>query len=109
VTAPPRHPTAVAGRGPPLRVLFAPDARRYYPVAARRMQLQGSVDIRITIDARGFVTGAVVERSSGSDLLDTAALALARDYRFSSGTRVRTMRLPVVFLLDPVASRGRGP
>ncbi len=84
----------------PLRVLFAPDPRRYYPLPALREGRSGSVWVRITIDEQGRVTHALVDRSSGDSRLDRAALALARAYRFGPAGAVRRTRLPVHFRLD---------
>lgn len=91
---------STAVRATPLRVLFAPDARHYYPRAARRARIEGRVLVRITIDPRGVVTHASVEGSSGVRLLDDAALALARAYRFTTAAQTRMTRLPVVFQLE---------
>lgn len=49
-----------------------------YPEAARRMQLGGRVVVRFRIDAQGGVVEAAVTHSSGSDLLDDAALETVR-------------------------------
>ena len=100
-------PTPIANREQPLRVVFAPNPSRYYPRDARRSGLQGTTVVKITIDVRGFVTRAVVQRSSGSRLLDDAAVALARAYRFSTGIRLRHTRLPVVFRIDSRSQSGR--
>ncbi len=99
--------TGHAAAAAPLQVLHAPDPSRYYPQAARRARLEGHVLVRITIDPRGVVTHAVVERGSGSRLLDDAARALARDYRFSAAAHARVARLPVVFELGPLPAAGR--
>ena len=111
-----QRPGALAGaaaerrsRTAALRVLFAPDARHYYPIEARRQQVQGTVHVRITIDARGLVVRALVARGSGSDVLDAAAIALAWNYRFSRGSGPRHRLLPIVFRLDPLASPRRHP
>ncbi|GAA5236399.1 energy transducer TonB [Verticiella sediminum] len=53
-----------------------------YPRAARRMREEGRVVVRVTINVRGTVDRAVVQRSSGFDRLDQAALAAAQQTRF---------------------------
>ncbi len=51
--------------------------KRYPPAASRRGDV-GRADIRITIDPAGNVTDVRLTTSSGSELLDQAALALGR-------------------------------
>ncbi len=51
-------------------------AHRVYPDAARRAGEEGSPTIRFTIARDGSVTAVALIRTSGSELLDTAALAL---------------------------------
>jgi len=90
-------------RRSPLRVVWAPDPRRYYPQSARSSGLGGRVLVRLTVDARGRVTHASVEQSSGDGALDSAALTLAYAYRFNPGTGLRGTRLPVTFEPPTVA------
>ena len=100
---PRREVPAVASRAPPraaaapLRIVFAPDPRGFYPAEAERRGLQGSATVVLLIDARGTVAQASLERTSGSALLDAAALELARAYRFTAGDGWRRTRLPVTF------------
>jgi len=47
-----------------------------YPTAARKAKQQGVVTVNFTIDRRGALLDARIERSSGHALLDEAALAL---------------------------------
>ncbi len=101
---PARTPAQAAA---PLQVVHTPDPDRYYPQAARRAHIEGRVLVRITIDPSGVVSHASVERSSGSRMLDDAALALARAYRFSSAAHARVARLPVVFELGPLFAARR--
>jgi TonB family protein len=84
-------------RAAPLRVVSAPDPRRYYPPSAVQRSLAGRAWVRLLIDAHGRVTDAHVEQSSGYSLLDRAAVSLAYAYRFSAGAGPRTTRLPVTF------------
>jgi len=53
-----------------------------YPDMARDQNIQGDVTIRITIDATGAVIDAEVSSSSGSSLLDDAALKAAKASKF---------------------------
>ncbi|QJU58594.1 TonB family protein [Sphingomonas sp. AP4-R1] len=55
-----------------------------YPTAALRAEVEGSVGIDVTIDARGRVSDCIVTASSGSDLLDQATCRIyARRARFT--------------------------
>jgi protein TonB len=49
-----------------------------YPEAARAEGATGMVVVKFTVDRAGHVTGQSVDRSAGSHVLDTAALALLR-------------------------------
>jgi len=49
-----------------------------YPLEARAQGIEGTVYIKFRADRRGNVKSAVVDRSSGSELLDNAALEAAR-------------------------------
>src|SRR5690606_37034999 len=53
-----------------------------YPRTSQRMREEGRVVIRVTINVRGTVDRAVVQRSSGHERLDEAALEAARQSRF---------------------------
>ena len=54
------------------------DAHRAYPEAARRVGEQGAVGVRFTLSESGDVTGADIQRGSGSMVLDDATLAMLR-------------------------------
>lgn len=58
-----------------------------YPDAARRQGQQGRVQLRLAHDATGTVTNARVEQSSGSPILDSAAVDAAPSFRIRPGTR----------------------
>ena len=50
---------------------------------ARRMGVQGTVVLRVHVDANGSVISADVQRSSGFELLDDSAVRTVRDqWRF---------------------------
>jgi protein TonB len=93
----PTRRVAAAPTRAPLRVLYAPDPRGYYPSEAQRMGLEGAVLLVILIDEAGLVRDARVERGSGQPLLDRAAVSLGMAYRFSAGASWRRTRLPVTF------------
>ena len=94
-----------------LRVTYAPDPRRYYPAEAVRRGIEGTARVGFVVDARGTVTRAWIETSSGSDQLDRAALALIHAYRFEPLGEARRTLKPVSFYLAASArqysSRGR--
>lgn len=52
--------------------------RKDYPAEAKRARQQGVVTVRFTVDRRGNVSAEGIKRSSGSDILDSATLALLR-------------------------------
>lgn len=58
-----------------------------YPVVALRMGWEGAVTCQLTIGPEGSVVHVVVERSSGYELLDRAAVEGIRAWRFRPGTR----------------------
>jgi TonB family protein len=55
-----------------------------YPPQAWRNGWQGRVEVRLRIDGAGRVAAAEVARSSGHAALDRAAVAAARDSRFTA-------------------------
>jgi len=70
-----------------------------YPPISARNQEQGTVEIRIKVDAAGQVTSAEVQKSSRYGLLDDAALRVVKSrWRFPAGP-VRDYVWPCVFQL----------
>lgn len=55
-----------------------------YPSMARRSGIEGKVIVLVTVSPSGRVSNARLTSSSGSTLLDEAALKAARRYRFMS-------------------------
>lgn len=55
----------------------------HYPLVARARGWQGTVDVVLSVLADGSVNGARLRRSSGYGVLDDAAVAVARQSRFS--------------------------
>lgn len=75
-----------------------------YPLEARHRGIEGRVLLRLSIDASGKVEKAMIETSSGSDLLDAAALDFGSAARFQpaiDGTNAvpAEVLLPVSFKL----------
>lgn len=58
-----------------------------YPESARRRRQQGIVVISVSVSAQGQVTSLRVRSSSGFPVLDEAALAAVRHWRFAPATR----------------------
>jgi len=73
-----------------------------YPHEARARKEMGSGVVIVTIDpATGNVTTAVMASSTGSKILDQAALTAFRQWRFRPGT-VKKVRIPIHFTLSNV-------
>jgi len=75
-----------------------------YPLTARRRGLAGKVELDVSIDRTGAVTGVVVAASSSHEALDGAAVAAVRavpPLPFPAGLPARPLRvrLPLVFEL----------
>jgi protein TonB len=58
-----------------------------YPVLARRQRLQGTVVLRVLVDAGGRAEELRVDRTSGASILDEVALAAVRNWRFVPARR----------------------
>jgi len=76
-----------------------------YPAKARRLQQEGTVVVHLSIGTDGAVTSARVAQSSGSPLLDAAAVAAIRagrchPYETSGITRSVEATQPVAFNLN---------
>ncbi|QDU83671.1 transport protein TonB [Planctomycetes bacterium Pla163] len=70
-----------------------------YPRLARRRGWEGSVFVDLRVGADGSVLDATVATSSGHSVLDEAALAAVRAWRFVPGAADRTVRHKVTFEL----------
>lgn len=79
-------------------VIDAP--RPVYPPDARRDRITGSGVATITVDPKsGRVASAKMSQSTGSRILDKAALSAFRRWRFKPGAPVAVVNLPVSFTL----------
>jgi TonB family protein len=56
------------------------DLRDIYPVESQSMNEHGQVDLKLSLTQKGTVSGAVVEKSSGSPRLDEAAIKYVKAY-----------------------------
>jgi TonB family protein len=84
---------------------------RRYPVAARRRGIQGSLTAEISVDERGALVKASVLSSSGSDLLDRAALELLRKvFPVDNDTgRLLDLKVSISYRLEGKASSPKEP
>lgn len=101
VTAPAREPAPIS-EAPQTIVTSSPVP--VYPPLARRRGWQGEVLLAIDVAATGVAGEPVVLRSSGFDLLDRAALEVARQWRIvperRNGVAMPTrVEVPVQFAL----------
>ncbi|MBH1363814.1 energy transducer TonB [Stenotrophomonas maltophilia] len=74
-----------------------------YPSDAYREGRQGEASVIILVAGQGQTIGAVLERSSGHDDLDEAAVTAAQDWRFDGHGKppeTTLIRVPVNFVLN---------
>ncbi|MDW8123587.1 MAG: TonB family protein [Geminicoccaceae bacterium] len=80
----------------------------HYPAAARRRGIEGTVVLEVAVSPAGLPEEVVVARSSGSRLLDEAALEAVRRWRFRPARRAGEpvagrVAVPITFrLLEPL-------
>jgi protein TonB len=72
---------------------------RFYPAEAIEKGLQGEALVLLILDRDGHVTAARIEQSSGSRILDEAALQAVRALRSLPADAPRETLLPVSFRL----------
>lgn len=81
------------------RVLAGRAPRPEYPYEARRGKITGNGVSVMTVDAAsGNVIDVVMSKSTGSLLLDNAAITGLRRWRFKAGT-VSKVECPITFTL----------
>lgn len=74
----PSAPAAATLTPPNFTAAYLKNPGPVYPVGARRRRQEGVVRLRVQVSADGAPTQVLVERSSGSGDLDTAALDVVR-------------------------------
>jgi len=99
--------TTTASAGSRDAALLAHETPRY-PVAAVRSGVEGTVMLRIAVDANGVPTDIGYAQRSGNQDLDRAAMQAARDWRFRPAQRdgravASTVNVPVHFVLPATA------
>jgi protein TonB len=102
----------VMGAGAGLRAATpAPgNPKPHYPSLARRRGYEGQVLIQVALRADGRAAQVEVKKSSGHRVLDEAALAAVREWRFLPAHRggqpvTATVNVPISFRLDDDARR----
>ncbi|MCR4348123.1 MAG: energy transducer TonB [Sulfuricaulis sp.] len=84
-----------------------------YPLAARRLSMEGRVILRAHVRENGQCTDVQLRQSSGYELLDAAALQTVRRWRFIPASRGETavaswVEIPITFRLREAAQGGAG-
>lgn len=79
---------ATASTGVAIPAAYAARNRKPdYPLMSRRYNEQGTVVLRVLVNADGSAGEVLVRKSSGHPLLDQSALTAVRDWRFAAATR----------------------
>lgn len=83
---------------------YLDNPRPAYPPMSRRLGEEGTVLLRVTVNAQGQVTLVAVEKSCGHERLDAAARAAVQQWRFIAARRgdttvASTVLVPVTFAL----------
>ncbi len=106
VATPPAAPAApvVSTTEPDYKAAYLNNPPPAYPLAARRMGLQGRVLLNVEVLASGICGHIRIEKSSGYAMLDNAALETVKTWRFlparQAGTSVdKWFMIPVQFSL----------
>jgi len=69
------------------RPLYLDNPSPEYPALARRRQWQGTVIIKVHVSSEGKVMDLQVDKSSGREVLDEAALKSVSSWRFEPGRK----------------------
>jgi len=99
--APPGPPGPPAKPPGPDGVVVISAPRPPYPRDALRAGIEGTVVLRIAIDANGKPTDVSIEKSSGNRDLDREAMShVKRKWRFQATGYPQLARLPVAFSIN---------
>lgn len=90
---------------PDVRAAYLSNPRPPYPLAARRLGLEGRVVLLAEILENGACNRITVKHSSGHDILDQAALEAVKSWHFIAARRgaeplAAWVEIPVMFRLD---------
>ena len=98
------HTTGPIGSGSPnvnaSQASFAKRPSLIYPVESRQAREEGTVVLRITVDARGRPTNVAIIKGSGFPRLDRAAIEGAWRCRIRNAKAGATLDVPLRFDLD---------
>ena len=92
---------------PDTRPDYLNNPRPPYPLAARRLGLEGKVILYVEVLQSGTCGSLEIKQSSGYDMLDQAAMKAVRNWRFTPAKRGGEARtawvdIPVMFTLNEV-------
>ncbi len=82
VTSEPTRQASAAATPPAFDATYLNNPAPLYPSAARRLRLEGTVLLRVQVSAEGAPQQIQIEQSSGSSLLDEAAINAVREWSF---------------------------
>ncbi len=90
---------------PDLRAAYLTNPRPPYPLAARRLGLEGKVVLRVEILENGSVAQVLVANGSGHAMLDQSALQAVKQWRFVPARRggqavSASVEVPISFRLE---------
>jgi protein TonB len=92
-------PRQLASRNGNFKTLAVSAPRPAYPYEARQRGVTGSGAVVVSVDpGSGLVVDTVLEQSTGSSILDSAALSAFRRWRFKPGSPPK-IRIPITFTL----------
>ncbi len=93
------HGTPGSLKMPSARVLAVSAPRPEYPYEARRAKITGNGIAMMVVDpANGVVTDVMMSESTGSQVLDNAAITGFRRWRFKPGTASQ-VKVPITFTM----------
>jgi protein TonB len=102
--APPAPPTPARIELPSSNADYLDNPRPAYPALSRRLGEQGTVVVRVFIEANGKATKAEIRSSSGFERLDQSALQTVLTWRYVPGKRngvaeAMWFNVPISFVL----------
>lgn len=86
-TTPAPSPPVARDHPPDWQAAYANNPKPTYPPAARRMGHEGTVFLTVDVTEQGGVEQVTVQKSSGFDLLDRAAIAAVKGWHFLPAQR----------------------
>jgi protein TonB len=106
VAAAPREAAAITP--PSSTAAYLSNPRPEYPRLARRNGEEGTVILRVLVTRQGLPARVETDKSSGSTLLDDAALRAVKGWRFAPARKglepiEEWVRVPIVFRLENVS------